>query len=125
MSLFETREYWPFPVLLPEQRTEHHKRVIDFLDTAFREGFSPCVFNSSNYSATAPSGRTGDILHRGANRYWEVILGDVGGAITSFFVDGFAVAGQALLQWLRGTEAENVKMQCNADIVSKPGTRGW
>ena len=45
--------YWPFSVLPPEKRTPLHQQQIDFLETAYREGFRPHTFGSDNFGATA------------------------------------------------------------------------
>jgi hypothetical protein len=121
----EDIQYWPFEVLPLGERTEHHQHVIDFLEEAFREGYRPYVFHGSNYGGSTQSGRVGEIIHRGANRYWEVLLGVGDEAAISFFLDGFVSAGEAVLRWLRGDESASILDQLRDRIVAKPGIHGW
>ena len=58
------RKYWPFDVIPPEQRSLLHQQQIDFLETAYREGFRPHTFGSENFGASAGN-RFADLIFRG------------------------------------------------------------
>jgi hypothetical protein len=118
-------KYWPFDVLPPDKRTVHHYEVIAFLEEAFHKGYGPYMFDGSNYGACDHNMRSGEIIHRGANRYWEIMLNMSDEPTTSFYVDGFLTAGKCVLQWLRGEDAAAIQSQFRDSIVSKPGVRGW
>jgi hypothetical protein len=118
-------KYWPFEVLPPDKRTEHHQQVIGFMEQAFLEGYRPYVFRGSNYGACTPNGRIGEMIHRGANRYWEVLFRTTDERTGSFYVDGFTGAGEAVLHWLRGEDPSAIVTQFKDHIVPKPGVYGW
>jgi hypothetical protein len=117
----ETQKYWPFEVLPPDQRTDHHKKVIRFLEEAFSAGFKPYMFGN-NFGASTDV-RIGEMIHRGVDRYWEIILTLGEERCASFYVDGFAQAGEAIMRWLRGDEVGHIRSYIQQYIVDKPGKR--
>lgn len=113
----DTVRYWPFEVLPPDKQTEHHKQVIAFLDRALLEGFAPYTFGGSNYGACSQNKRVGELIHRGANRYWEVMLTLQNGNLEPFHVDGFINAGDCVLHWLHGEDLSAVRTRFRDHIV--------
>jgi hypothetical protein len=113
------RRYWPFDVLPPEQRSEQHEREIRFFETAHREGFHPYLSSPGDFGAAATE-RGGLILVRGRRR-WEVVLGTTDTKIASAFVDDFACAAEAVLQWLRGADTADILSRVQDHLVRLPG----
>jgi len=99
-------QYWPFPVLPPNQRTPLHQAQVSFCERAAEAGLRPyAFFDTGGFGAEAPDGRSGDIVCRGpGNTRWEVILYTPGHAerVLSEMVSDFAVAADLLLRWLQG-----------------------
>lgn len=106
--------YWPFDVLPVEKQSPHHREVICFLKQAFVEGFCPYMFDNCNYGAAAQQERTGVLIHRGGNRYWEAILLRGDNVTHTLYVDGFPAASEVILEWLRG--------QCASGITNRVGS---
>jgi hypothetical protein len=118
-------KYWPFDVLPPEKRTPHHNEVIAFLEQAFHKGYKPYVFEGSNYGASNDGIRTGEMIHRGANRYWEIILGSREEVVPWFYVEGFFASSACVLHWLDGQGSALIQSEFRDRIVSAPGIHGW
>jgi hypothetical protein len=110
--------YWPFPVLPPGQQTPLHKQQVCFLEAAYNEGFRPFVFGSDNYQATAAD-RGGTILVR-TRQFWEVSVGTPDREFLSAYVDSFAVAGEAVLRWLRGGRLPDILEFTRPHLVQVP-----
>jgi hypothetical protein len=109
----DDRKFWPFPTLPHEQQTASHRRHIEFLVAAHREGFSPFA-DLSNFGATAAGGgRGGWLIYRGHGRgraeRWELNVGSDGGAGFSVLFLPFDVAADALLRWLRGEDEASIR----------------
>jgi hypothetical protein len=116
---YAQRRYWPFEVLPPEMRTEHHHQEIRFLETAQREGYSPYMCGAGDFGAEANE-RSGLIVVRGRGR-WEVVLGTHDAKIAAAFVDGFDCAAEAVLVWLRGAETADILSRVQNHLVLMPG----
>ncbi len=102
----DIRAIWPFPVLPDDQLTELHKRQLDFLETAHREGYIAYMFLSSSFGAEAKCGRRGEIVHRGLNRRWEICLypknpDDTDSEVQPKVTGDFTEAADEVLRWLR------------------------
>jgi hypothetical protein len=100
----ETRKYWPFSVLPLDEQTEQHKKEIWLLNTATHLGFRAYVFGS-NFGVEDTSGRIGEIIHRGGNRRWEILLSASETLAGKKMVDDFDAAARAVLRWLKGEDA--------------------
>ena len=116
---YPQRRYWPFDVLPPEQQTEQHKQGITFLESAHREGCQAYTCGAGDLGATANE-RGGLIVVRGRRR-WEVVLGVQDTKVASAFVDDFACAGEAVLDWLRGADAADILSRVENHLVLMPG----
>lgn len=119
MSHDEDR-YWPFDVLPPAQQTEQHRREIQFLETAYRQGYKPYRFGSENFGANCGE-RGGLIFIRGRKR-WEAILGTAEETSLSAYLDEFSHAAEAVLLWLRGVDAADVVEHVRGHLVVTLGT---
>ncbi len=117
--------YWPFEVLPPDKRNDRGNAIIAFLERALSSGFRPYSFGQENYGASAQSGRVGELIHRGAGRYWEILLQNGEEVESSIYVDGFDQAASAVFQWLSGDEASQISIKLQSSIVAAPGIRGW
>jgi hypothetical protein len=95
----DPNRYWPFDVVPPDRQTEQHRREIQLLETAYREGFRPYQFGTQNFGASAGE-RGGVILCRRSR--WEVILGSGEETAYSALFGDFGQAAEAILLWLRG-----------------------
>ena len=113
------RRYWPFEVLPPEKRTEHHQQEIRFLETAQREGYTPYMCAGGDFGAAANE-RSGLIVVRG-RKYWEVVLGTLDAKVASAFVDDFDCAAAAVLDWLRGAATADILSLVENHLVLMPG----
>jgi hypothetical protein len=98
--------FWPFDVLPPEKRTPLHQQQIDFLETAYREGFRPYTFGSENFAASAGE-RSGNIIRR-TPQFWELLVGCPAEGGLAAYVAGFDVNAEAVLRWLRGADLPEV-----------------
>jgi hypothetical protein len=115
----DENRYWPFDVLPPEQQTEQHRREIQFLETAHRQGYKPYTFGSENFGVTCGE-RGGVIVLRGRRR-WEAIVGTAEETSLSAYLDEFSYAAEAVLLWLRGVDAADVVEQVRGHLVATPG----
>ncbi len=116
----DENRYWPFDVLPPAQQTEQHRREIQFLEAAYRQGYNPYTFGSENFGATCRE-RGGVIVFRGRKR-WEAILGTAEQTSLSAYIDEFSHAAEAVLLWLRGVDAADVVEHVRGHLVDTPGT---
>jgi hypothetical protein len=112
--------YWPFDVLPIEEQTMQHRREIQFLETAYRDGYRPYTFGSENFGATCGD-RGGVIYFRGQKR-WEAIVGTAERTTLSAYLDDFSHAAEAVLLWLRGAEATGILEHVRGHLVVTPGT---
>jgi hypothetical protein len=114
--------YWPFAVLPLEQQTEEHQREIRFFEKAYQEGFKPCQSSFGYFKATSADGREGWIIQRGPSRgqrRWEVWLFAAETKKSSFWVDQFDSAAEAVLDWLRGHEVKTVIAAQRPEEITK------
>lgn len=114
--------YWPFDRSLSSPATEHGGPELEFLETAYNEGFAPFQLPVSDFGATAPDGRRGYLIVRGRD-VWEVWLGDRDEKTASVYVRGFAVAARCLLLWLRGGDLAQLRAEAHDHVVTMPVTR--
>jgi hypothetical protein len=126
--------FWPFPVLPPEQQTTQHRREVEFLEAAYRDGFRPCKFADGEYRIESPDGRSAWVISRGRLRggaatRWEVWLNDVMERVSTTWVDGFEAAAEVAQRWVRGVSATealgvvglDVSGGAHHDVVSVAG----
>ena len=111
--------YWPFDVQPPERRSALHQQEIDFLEAAYHEGFRPYGFGVGNLSASNAD-QGGHIIVRGRAR-WEVVIGTPAGRVLSAHVGDFRGAAEAVLSWLRGSEASEVLRALRPHLVLMGG----
>jgi len=118
------KRYWPFDVPSAEQLSAEDKRAVGFLESAFCEGFQSFDCEGMVLGASATNGREGEIVRRGGRgRYWEVVFAENGEVVSSLFIDGFEIAANAVLRWLRGEQYSNIFLEIKHAVVTKPGGR--
>jgi hypothetical protein len=115
----DDNRYWPFDVLPPDQRTPLHQQQIDFLETAYREGFRPFMFDSESFGASAET-RSGHIVHR-TRQFWELLVEAPETGRLAAYVAGFDVNAEAVLCWLRGAELVAILEFVRPYLVSAGG----
>ncbi|MFV2065773.1 MAG: hypothetical protein ACC645_02245 [Pirellulales bacterium] len=114
---------WPFPVVASEERTEQQAKEISFLEAAHAGGFSAFTFLAGSFGAEAKNGRRGEIIHRGGNRVWELILSTHDDEVASAKVSNFSQAAAAVLDWLRGDRVLEVRIASDGrSVVQAPAT---
>lgn len=116
----EGERYWPFDVLPPDRRTPLHQQEIDFLETAYREGFRPYMFMSESFGASAGE-RSGFIILR-TRQFWELSVGSPAAGGLFAYVAGFDVNAEAVLRWLRGGELADVLEFVRPHLVPAGGS---
>lgn len=114
------QRYWPFP-MPPEVRPQESAEV-QFLETAYDEGFRPYEIGAGDYGATSGAGRSGHIFVRGRTRR-EILLDDLDGRVLSAYLADFSCAAAAVLDWLRGEDVESIFRAIEDRLVSMPGAR--
>ncbi len=114
--------YWPFDLAPAPPAADPRGPEIDFLETAYNEGFAPFKLPVSDFGATSPCGRRGFLVVRGRDA-WEVWLGDREEKVASVYVRGFAVAARCLLLWLRGGEFAQIQSEARDHVLVMPTTR--
>ena len=87
----------------------------EFCEAALAEGFLPHVSGVSDFGASCSSGRSGDIVVRGRRRR-ELVLVEAGRTALSAYLDDFAPAAEAVLQWL-----ERSSIRDRVQLVSLSG----
>jgi len=95
------KRFWPFPVITEERRTEQQEKDIRFLESAHAEGFRAFAFLAGSFGVEAENGRRAEIIHRGGNRLWELILSTYDDEIASRTMTDFTKAANAALGGLR------------------------
>ena len=118
------KKYWPFVIVSPEQLTEQHQLEMRFLEIAHQGGYNPYTFGDGSFGTQSHKGRVAEIIHRGANAYWEVILSSPDKEVVSVFIEGFEFAAELVLRWLQGEGIEVIRRN-QKGIVSRPGVHGW
>ena len=108
---------WPFPVVATEERTEQQAKEVSFLEAAHAAGFRAFAFLAGSFGAEAKNGRRGEIIHRGGNRVWELILSTHDDEVATTKVDDFSQAAGAVLDWLRGGPVLAVRMVSDGKTV--------
>jgi hypothetical protein len=112
--------FWPFDVVPPDQRTPLIQQQIDFLETAYREGFRPYMFMSESFGASAGE-RSGYIILR-TRRFWELSIGSPAEGGLSAYIAGFDVNAEAVLRWLRGAALADVLEFVRPHLVPAGGS---
>ena len=115
----EPRRYWPFHVLPSDKQTPLHQVELHFLETAYRKGYRPYTCGAGDFGA-ATKDRTALIVSRGRGR-WEVILGLGDAKAASAFVDDFACAADAVLEWLAESRTADILARVQDHLVTMPG----
>jgi hypothetical protein len=108
-------EYWPFPVRKPEAEWDEFDRdFLDFMRSAYAEGYRPRHEHCSAVEAENSSGRSAFLVFRGRRNGWEPFLTDGGQTVglgPSYGLSDFRcvcvrppfrAAGHLALEWLRG-----------------------
>jgi hypothetical protein len=112
---------WPFPVLKPEvEWTEFDRDFLDFMQTAYAEGYRPRHGNCSCVDAGELTARWVSLVFRGQRNGWEPFLCDVGRSVRLGPNYGFAdtrcvcvrppfrATTHLALGWLRGQSLESL-----------------
>ena len=112
--------YYPFDVLPSERRSPLHQQQIDFLETAYREGFRPYTTHSESEFGASFGQRYGLIWHR-TKQFWELRAGSPDVGSLAAFVSRFDVNAEAVLRWLRGEELTQILEYVRPNLVSPSG----
>jgi hypothetical protein len=111
-------QVWPFEVPGPRERSYHDARAVEFLEAAHAQGHKAYMFGAGNFGAQSDeTGRGGIIFVRGRHR-WEVALGTGEETTVSLLTGEFDAAARAVLDWLAGTSADEVKARLGSQIVT-------
>ena len=116
--------YWPFPIVKPEAEwSEFDRDCIDFMRTAFAEGYRPREgFCSSIEVGALEEGRSACLVRRRSRNGWEPFLGESGRSVRLGPSYGlplgenacvcvrplFRDAGHLALEWMRGRSLESL-----------------
>ena len=119
----EEYQFWPFPVVPPEQQTGRDKSVIHFLETAYNEGFKPHHLGGGDYGASSKD-REALILVRGKNK-WEVRIGTAQETGLSAHLKDFECAATAALAWLRGADILTILEEVRPHLIVDRGKGGY
>ena len=112
----DEKQFWPFQIVKPKTEWSRFDRdYVQFLRTAFAEGFRPSVRSDNFVMAESPGGRTIALIFRGSRNGWEVCpserqvnvpLGPIYRLPDWACVcvrPPFSAAGHFALEWLRGS----------------------
>lgn len=114
---------WPFPVLKPEADWNGFDRdFLDFMRTAYAEGYQPRHENCSAVEAESSARRSVFLVFRGGRNGWEPFLSESGRSVRLGPSYGlplgesacvcvrppFRAAAHLALEWLRGRSLESV-----------------
>ena len=122
-------QFWPFPVLPPEKRTNHHWKEFRFLEAAYLAGFQPCQFLDGEYQVHNEQDRYGWIICRGGFRNgaptrWEVWLDEPSSRCAACWVNDFEAAAEAVLRWLAGHTASDILAATKNNVIKGPYLAG-
>jgi hypothetical protein len=112
---------WPFPILKPKVKwTEFDRDFLDFMQTAYAEGYRPRHHNCSCIDGGELTARWVSLVFRGQRNGWEPFLCDVGRSVRLGPSYGFEetrcvcvrppfrAAAYLALEWLRGRSLESL-----------------
>jgi hypothetical protein len=112
--------YYSFDVLPSERRSTLLQQQIDFLETAYREGFRSYTRDSETEFGASSGLRYGLIWCR-TKQFWELRAGSPEAGSLAAFVSGFDVNAEALLRWLRGEELLQILEYVRPNLVAPSG----
>jgi hypothetical protein len=123
----QTCQYWPFPINEAEKQLPEEAVKIEFLESAYLDGFQS--YRDSGgldcYGAKSES-RSGVILQRARKNRWEFRLYNLGKnekvdrQFTAFVTD-FRVAGIALRTWLNERSISDIIDNISEYLTVPPG----
>ena len=114
-------EYWPFPVVPEDRRTDRHRSEIRFFEAAYAEGLRPCKLMDTEFGASCVDRQT-LISWRGRGTdgpegRWVVELYDTQGRAAAFWVTRFECGTSAVFAWLRGESAESALAAAGDSVI--------
>ena len=115
-------QYWPFPILPPEQLREEHLQEIRFLDKAYERGYQPFQ-ESMNYHIGDDTQRSVWMFRRGRTRGWEMRFFEPDQWILLAWIVSFENASSIALQWCDGVDPDELmhQYQDNPQVrISRP-----
>lgn len=115
---YSTTKYWPFEVQPSNELSQHAKLVVEFLERAYAEGFSPCESDYDSFQLSKDN-RGARIIHRGRQRL-ELLLGDIDKTELSAFVKDFPAAADASLMWMRGESVSKIVERLQNHLATMP-----
>ena len=114
---------WPVPILKPESSwSEFDRDFLEYMQTAYADGFRPRYERSSCIDAGELSGRHASLVFRGTRNGWEPWLSDgercnrlgphynlpLGDCACVCVRPPFRGAAHLALEWLRGRDFESL-----------------
>ncbi len=114
-------EYWPFTRDTAYGCFSPAPEELVFLESTTRSGFQAFRFGINNYGAKS-STREGCILERGRMR-WEIRLAEGEERRLLAYVAEFRAAGDAVIEWLRGSCVPEILMVIHDHLITPPGTK--
>jgi hypothetical protein len=115
--------FWPYPILKPEAEWDDFDRhYIDFMRTAFVEGYHPRDYSETCLEVGGSEGRFASLVFRGKSNGWEPFLGDAGHSVKLGPHYGlplgedacvcvrppFQSAAYLALEWMRGRSLDSL-----------------
>ena len=123
--VLETKQYWPFQILPLAELSDHQRKELRFLQDNSSTTRRSYIFGTADhFGVESQSGRVGELLRRGGNRYWEIILSGPDDETIRAFIDGFVEAARLAQSWTEGCTADVIHSMASPHIVSRPGERG-
>jgi hypothetical protein len=126
MTKTDHYQYWPFPVSETDKQSLEEAEKIEFLKSAYFDGFKAYreVPGESLYGAKSNT-RSGIIVQRSfRNNRWEFRLDENIERRLIAFVTDFRIAGTALKDWLNGRSVNEILIDIKEYLIISPGTKG-
>ncbi|HEY2882607.1 MAG TPA: hypothetical protein VGJ15_09245, partial [Pirellulales bacterium] len=129
-------KFWPYPILKPESEwTEFDRHFIEFMQTAFAEGYRPRDYLEWHIEAGHEEGRFISLVFRGKTHGWEPFLNDSGNAFRlGPYLElplsqtacvcvrpPFRSAAHLALEWMRGRSLHSILQSFQFVDGSPPG----
>jgi hypothetical protein len=96
----ENKVYWPSCSVAIGEETD---QVIQFLDTAYQQGFKSFLYYQDSFGASSDDGREGLLIWRG-QRGWYVDLFDSDERVGYGYAKPFERGAEMVLRWLKCRE---------------------
>ena len=118
-NIYFNFQYWPFPVSEIEKSIPEEAEKIEFLKSAYLEGFDVYRdFKGDSYYCARFEARVGDITRRGKTR-WQIQLHEGIEERLFAYVTEFKVAGEAVKAWLTGCPLNEITEYVSKYLTSR------